>query len=84
MAHPYIIIINFTRGDIFTSMIHPESIIITIIMIITIDIITCNDNFDRVMYPPLPVSGDAGVIREVAVPDSVDSQLCSIVHHLVM
>ena len=53
-------------------------------MIITIDIITCNDNFDRVMYPPLPVSGDAGVIREVAVPDSVDSQLCSIVHHLAL
>ena len=84
MVLPHIITINFTCSDIFTSMINSESIIITIIMIITIDIITCNDNFDRVMYPPLPVSGDASVIREVAVPDSVDSQLCSIVHHLVM
>jgi len=35
-----------------------------------------------VVDPPLSVSCDARVIREVAVPDPVDPQLRAIVHHL--
>ena len=45
-------------------------------------LVTCDDNFDGVMYPPLPIARNTSVVREVAVPDSVDSQLRPIVHHL--
>ena len=43
---------------------------------------TCDDNFDGMMDPSLSVASHAGVVGEVAVPDSVDPQLRPIVHHL--